>query len=645
MRRGWHLAAGFAYLLGALWAMRPVLPVIADTYPIWGALTKNAVGDGDQSHMVWATSRNARTILTAPRRAWDFEICHPFPRAVALGHHLYANGLVAIVPYALTGEPVLALNVVSIVMLWASAMAMYALACYWTGSPAAAFIAGLLFAFAPQRITWARWPSIVGNQWTPLALLCTDRLFRRGRWRDATAVAAFTSLQILESFYQMLPLAVLGGTYAGVLARSCRDQLRALAPKLLTVGAVMAAVTAFVAVPYLDVRATWHTLSGRESPLPLLNQFLPGNERYPGTVLLVLAVLGIADRLRGRRGDDDPRLPLLAGGLLVLSLMVRGVVLPGLGVMPSPGAAAAALVPGFESVRALQFGIAGVWLALGVLAAYGMLALVERSRPAVAAGITVGVAALALGEVFHPAIATRSFRVSLALEARPLSASREVARLVRERFDDGAVLDVPARQPPLAFSRRAHYVLSAAFHRRPTIGCFTSFDSPLREAVEALAARLPDQRAAAALHALGFRGIVVHEEELTGPGELAAVVDALARAQTGDPRLVPAGAADGHRLYRLESAVPVRDDLALLAAGASAAIQPPAQWLVPSAGAVDVTFRNLGPATFRHPDPIAPTRLLRAGSAPTARRSMSSASKPSSLSHSPQATRSPRPSR
>jgi len=169
--RAKHCAAAAAYLAIALWVLGSTLSSFADAFPLWSGMKATGVTDGDQSHMIWAASRNARTFVTAPWRLWDFELCHPFPEAVALGHHLYANGLVGIVPYALTGEPILTLNVAVIAMLWVSGIGMYALAYYWTRSTAAAFVAGLLFAFMPQHLLTARWPSIIGNQWTPLALL------------------------------------------------------------------------------------------------------------------------------------------------------------------------------------------------------------------------------------------------------------------------------------------------------------------------------------------------------------------------------------------------------------------------------------------------------------------------------------------
>jgi hypothetical protein len=150
-------------------------------------------------------------------------------------------------------------------------------------------------------------------------------------------------------------------------------------------------------------------------------------------------------------------------------------------------------------------------------------------------------------------------------------------------------------------------VLLAAFHRHPTAGCFASFASPLAEDVEALGDRLPDPRAVEALRALGFGSVLIHDEDLPRrrASDLAARLQSLA---VGDPTLTELGAAAGHRLYGFGGTTPARSDLDMLAA--HAALMRPPQQLAGGVRTVALTFRNGGPATFRHPDPIAPTAVV-----------------------------------
>src|SRR5262245_10897128 len=100
MARRCHLIAAVAYLGLALWTMSPVLAHMADSYPTLEDLKPGPISDSDQSHMIWVATRTARVLATTPSRLWDFEFCHPFPKAVALGHHNYASAILAALPYA-----------------------------------------------------------------------------------------------------------------------------------------------------------------------------------------------------------------------------------------------------------------------------------------------------------------------------------------------------------------------------------------------------------------------------------------------------------------------------------------------------------------------------------------------------------------
>jgi hypothetical protein len=419
-------------------------------------------------------------------------------------------------------------------------------------------------------------------------------------------LAALVGLQVLESFYQMVPLAVLGIVYGAAVALRHRDRLVALAPKLVVVVGTAAAAAALVVTPYLQVRATWG-LAGHQNMFPLLNSYLPGHDRYPGTVLVVLAALGLADRAVRRR-RDDPRGPLALAGVLLFLVIVGGAIVPGIGFVASPLRWIVPYLPGLDTVRGLQFGIVGVWLVASLLAAYGVRALTAgRSRPtAIALGAVV--AALALAETFVPPIATASFGGPVRQVAAPLPVSDALRGLFDEKLSAGAVLDLPARLPGVAFRERGHRVLLAAFHRHPTTGCFASFDSPLAADVDDLAARLPDRRAADALRALGFASVVVHEEELPGAyaTELAARLRQLA---TGDPRLVELGAADSHRVYAFEGTTPARAELGLLTT-TNAPLLVPTQTVAAGVRTITIRFRNSGPGTFVHPDPIVPTVVI-----------------------------------
>jgi hypothetical protein len=605
-----HAAVALAYLLLALSALR--VAVLAPT----PALPYRALHEGrntaplvhtDQQFVVWGVARNARTLLARPSALHDAEQCHPTPRATTLGEHMFGAGLLAVVPWALTREPITTYDVVLVLSLWLAALAMYALVLHWTGSVPAALVAGLLFGFHPARLGDPEHPYVHANQWTPLALLFAHRLVVGRRWRDAAGLAAACSLQLLESYYQVVALAVLGGAVAVVLA--VRHRRRLPLGRLAAAAGAVAGTCALVMVPYLDTRRTWGVLQDAPPILPPPQAFGPGGGAFPGAVLLALAVLGLADRARRGRGpgEPDPRLPLLLGAVLLAWTSTWGVTLLGGRLfLPTPAMMLREWVPGFSAGRGVAHVRDGVYLALAFSAGFGVHLLTARLRAAARAAVTAGVAAAALAELFVPAIAARSFGDSLELRAwepRPAAADLDLLRTAAA----GAVLDLPldfGLQGRLRLN--GHYLLLGAYHRRPVAACINSFRLPIVADVERLAGRLPEPAAVAALAALGFRTVVLHLDMLH-PAARAVWRARIVGGLVGAGRGTVAGETPAHVVVRLREPGPIDAGLAALAVPGPAAAEPPARL---ADGGLEFRFRNAGAITWRHPAPIVPTRLV-----------------------------------
>jgi hypothetical protein len=143
----------------------------------------------------------------------------------------------------------------------------------------------------------------------------------------------------------------------------------------------------------------------------------------------------------------------------------------------------------------------------------------------------------------------------------------------------------------------------AAYHHRPVGACYISYRPPTHEYLAALAERLEQPATADALHALGFRTVVLHEEHLV---LFMSLFERRVRALVQAGRLRPLGRAAAHAAFAIETSVPVTTDSASLAAG-----EPPPEVVEirgPKA-TVPFAFHNSAPATFLQPA-IAPTRLL-----------------------------------
>jgi hypothetical protein len=504
---------------------------------------------------------------------------------------------------------------------------MYALGYAWTKSVGAAFVAGLLFGFHPARISDPVHLNVVGNAWTPLALLFAHRLFQRYQWRDAAGLILFFGLQMLESFYPLFMLAIITGVYGPYLLLCYRRCLASLAPKLLTFGVTMAALAATILVPYLETRAAWGIPGGRGAILFIHtpSDFAFGGEAYPGSVLLFLAAVGVLDRLRRARRLEgyDPRLIYLIAGAACFWAAVDGITIPILGIhVPSLFALASRILPGPDAVRAPEQLRLGVYLVAAFLAGYGVLVLTERQRPVTRGIMLLMISAVAVAEIFYPPLAWYNFPERS--ETKPYGVLRPPFAMVEMKAysvrpaavvvglythtGDGAVLDLPFKfDLPGEIRDMPYYVFISAFHHRPVAACYNSFRLPIQTEIEAIASKLPDVRAADALYALGFRTIVVHEELLESEAQAALDPANLTRDRLADTRLAELGTAPQHRAYRLTSPLPVEASFEALAAQRNT--REITQAAMPES-TLPFVFRNESSATYRHPHPIEPTPLL-----------------------------------
>jgi len=152
----------------------------------------------------------------------------------------------------------------------------------------------------------------------------------------------------------------------------------------------------------------------------------------------------------------------------------------------------------------------------------------------------------------------------------------------------GAVLDLPANVPVAA-----RYVMLSAYHRQPTVGCYGSFESPLRPEIVALAGRLrTDPGAAAALAALGVRTIVTSARD-PSPFAPRSPVQRLGRTTT----IVA---------YVLDPTTPATATAVLAASPNGVPIDA-----VTGASNLALPFRNVEAGIWVHPPPLRPT-LIRA---------------------------------
>lgn len=612
LRRGGgrHVAALLLYLTIALWALRAVLPAPASTlpYPLdAGPARWKLLNIGDQSLTAWGVSRNARTILTAPGALFQAEQCYPLQNSLTLGEHMVGDGLLGALPYLLTRNPILTYNAVALLSLWLAAAAMYSLTYYWTQSAAASFVAGLLFGFHPSRLGDLVHLHVIHNQWTPLAILFADRLFTRRRWRDALGLTLFVCLGLLGSFYQVLVLAIIGAGYGAYLLSRTLPRLVSLLPKLALFLAATAALAYAVFFPYLRTKSLWGVLEGRGRILNNPSDFAFGAGAYPGSVLLLLASIGLFVAL-ARKGEDqraDPRLPLAICSLLLLWASTVSLPVPLTSYrIPSLYLLAGEALPGLGAVRAPAAVRSGIYLVGALFAGMGLAWILENLCGAKRGAATVLLSGAALAEIFFPPLSRLSFAKTLEYQpylARPLPGVVELYR----RQAPGPILDLPLSFTKVGFIPwMPHYVFMSAFHHQPVAACYNSFITDVQWEIERLAKRLPDPVAADALYGLGFRTVMLHYELLSTSGHLIRMVN----MPSSKTHMVKSGQVLFHTAFRLLGTGKTVADLGVLEAGTEGSLFP--EIASPPEALVAFRLRNRSQAIFIHPAPIEPTPLL-----------------------------------
>jgi hypothetical protein len=462
----------------------------------------------DVTYEAWLVSRHAHTLMHRPWRIFDTEHCAPAQKTLTLGIPMLTLGLLAVPAAVFSDEPVWIYNASLVLLGLVGAFAMYLLVARWTGVPAAGWVAGLLFGFMPVRLAHVTHPSVWDISWTVFALYFAERFSARGRWRDALGLGLSIALQVGASFYPLLAAACLAPPFGVWLL--LRDRLRALrpGPVALLLGLALLAVLV-VLVPYLGVetdigglvRWRFHYLD----PSDLLR---PAQPEFPGWSVYALALVGLCCGARRSTPGipGDPRWALLAGALLV------GLVASG------PGHAwLAGFVPGLASIRGVARLVSGIELVAMLLAGLGAGVLV-RAAGRRGAWVAAALLAVAAADVLRlpvaiPGLAPRPpWRLE---EIRPDDASIAFFRELERQGNRGPLLELPLgdRRHLLEDTSR---ILLAGYHGRRTSACFGSYRPPGREALEALASRLPAERSVRELRALGFTTVLVH----TSPGFL-----------------------------------------------------------------------------------------------------------------------------
>ena len=206
------LLAAFVYTFAAgvlTW------PLLRHPFALFGA--SDPVGD--PALYLWVLGWDLRALFEHPTwllngRVFDANIYFPAPHTLAYSDHLLLQAVALSPVYALTHNLVLCYNVLLIASLVGSALAMHLLIDTVVGSTRAAYVAGLIFGFAPYHFSHLTHIQLQALYFLPLSLLGVHRLFAADRRIDTVALGVALGLQTVSTVYY----GIIGGIGAACFA-------------------------------------------------------------------------------------------------------------------------------------------------------------------------------------------------------------------------------------------------------------------------------------------------------------------------------------------------------------------------------------------------------------------------------------------
>ncbi len=217
-------------------------------------------GPGDPYLNAWILGWDLHTLVSSPRamvtgRVFDANIFYPAKNTLAYSDHLLLPALVTAPVFLLTRSVVLCYNLVLVLSLLASALAMFALVRALTGSTVAALGAGLVWGFWPFHFAHLIHLQLQGMYFLPLAFLFLHRLIATTRRMDAVWLGVAVGLQAVASVYIGV-IGAVGLVVAGVVLAVSVGRWRnaVLLRRILLAVMLAGAIVAPFMWPYLDVQ-------------------------------------------------------------------------------------------------------------------------------------------------------------------------------------------------------------------------------------------------------------------------------------------------------------------------------------------------------------------------------------------------------
>jgi hypothetical protein len=479
----------------------------------------------------WILAWDIHALTTDPLHLYDGNVYFPFPMSLTYSDAMLSGALMVAPILLLTGNPVLAHNVLTLASLLVAGVGMYLLVRTLTGSDLGGLVSGCIFAFCASWQAHLEHVNLLQFGWLPLALLCLHKAVDRGRTSDFVLFAFFTVAQALASVYLAWMMAIAYAIFIAIELASRRAAWK-LDNMLRVCGALLLAAIVVIPVmwPYQRMQQLygfhWPTdVIGDLSAVPtdylsvppqnllyaqLLGQFTSSkfpteHILFPGIIALLLAVIAIARR---SMHVEVVRYSMMGIVGFVLSfgpfLRLDGQT----SAIPLPYFYLLQFVPGFGVMRVPARFDFLLMLALAVVAGFGMArlsaTLARRTGVLTRRSILVSVVVLTLLELLP-----RPQSIA------PISVGAAVPRVyswLRTQDPSAVVAEIPV-QGPTGYASFGYEYMST-YHWHPLVNGSSGFEPPGARRIANQLDAFPDPTAVADLRSLGVRFLIAHLDDL-----------------------------------------------------------------------------------------------------------------------------------
>jgi hypothetical protein len=510
--------------LGAV-ALLYVAVVAVLAYPLSMQMTTHVTSPAPDTDLtLWALAWDVHAFTDQPLSIFDANIFYPQHLTLAYSENFIGSALLVAPALWITGNPVLAFNLIALGSAVLCGLGAYLLARRLGASPAGATLAGLVFAFSPARFLRLDQLHLAPIQWIPFCLASVIAYLDDGRPRHLRLAALFFTLQALTSghgaVFMVVSLAVL------ILHRLARGTPIAITQRLRDLGVLgaMALVpTVLMFIPYLIVQRemgfrrplvdwsiSWSSFLASPSHVHVwLMSWFPharinesaGAYLFPGILPIVLALAAAwpprADS--GRKwttvGTRDAVFPAL---LTILGFWISAG--SPIGVWPL-----VYWLPGFNLVRVPSRFILVAVLGLALLAGLGFDAIAARLKPSVRGAVAVVLGLLLVAEFAAMPFETKPYAVD----------PPAIDRWLATRSTPFAVAEVPLPSPDNVVAweqREATLMLHTTAHWQKTVHGYSGFRPGLHVELFDALTRFPSAETIRALTDFSVTYVVVHTD-------------------------------------------------------------------------------------------------------------------------------------